>query len=221
MNAGNIDSLIKAKNAEVIRNIEKAQGGTFSNNANTTDWKNASFNDQDWTEMKIPGAWEEQGLAGLDGIVWFRKTIMISEADAGKQATLELEKIDDIDETFINGVKVGGMSQWDEPRKYSVPAGVLTGGKNVIVVKVTDNQGGGGIYGDAAKMKLAIGNSVQSIAGSWKYRIASISSKGSQGMGPNDYPSVLFNAMINPLLPFTIQGTIWYQGESNSGRAYE
>jgi sialate O-acetylesterase len=32
-------------------------------------------------------------------------------------------------------------------------------------------------------------------------------------------PTVLFNAMINPLIPFTFRGVIWYQGESNVGRA--
>ncbi len=30
-------------------------------------------------------------------------------------------------------------------------------------------------------------------------------------------PTVLFNAMIHPLIPFTIKGFIWYQGESDSG----
>jgi sialate O-acetylesterase len=38
--------------------------------------------------------------------------------------------------------------------------------------------------------------------------------------GPNT-PSVLYNAMIRPLQPFAIKGVIWYQGESNAGRAYE
>ena len=32
-------------------------------------------------------------------------------------------------------------------------------------------------------------------------------------------PSGLFNAMINPLIPFKIRGAIWYQGEANVGRA--
>lgn len=34
-------------------------------------------------------------------------------------------------------------------------------------------------------------------------------------------PSGLYNAMIAPLLNYTIQGAIWYQGESNAGRAYQ
>src|SRR4029077_1104808 len=32
-------------------------------------------------------------------------------------------------------------------------------------------------------------------------------------------PGVLFNGMIAPLVPDTIRGAIWYQGESNRARA--
>ena len=31
----------------------------------------------------------------------------------------------------------------------------------------------------------------------------------------NHIPTALFNAMINPLIPYTIKGALWYQGESN------
>ena len=34
-------------------------------------------------------------------------------------------------------------------------------------------------------------------------------------------PSGLYNAMIRPLQPYAIKGAIWYQGESNAGRAYQ
>jgi len=40
-------------------------------------------------------------------------------------------------------------------------------------------------------------------------------------IGPNDYPTCLFNAMIHPLLRFPVKGAIWYQGESNASRAYQ
>ena len=41
-----------------------------------------------------------------------------------------------------------------------------------------------------------------------------------QDLGPGT-PGVLYNAMIHPLLNFQIKGAIWYQGESNAGKAYE
>lgn len=34
-------------------------------------------------------------------------------------------------------------------------------------------------------------------------------------------PTELYNSMIHPLIPFAIKGAIWYQGESNAGRAWQ
>ena len=48
-----------------------------------------------------------------------------------------------------------------------------------------------------------------------------------QPQGPQDPakspngPASLYNGMIAPILPYAIRGAIWYQGESNAGRAYE
>jgi len=41
------------------------------------------------------------------------------------------------------------------------------------------------------------------------------------GPGHPHSPSGLYNAMIAPLIPYAIRGAIWYQGESNAGRAYQ
>lgn len=35
------------------------------------------------------------------------------------------------------------------------------------------------------------------------------------------HPSNLYNAMVAPLTPYAIRGAIWYQGEANTGRAYQ
>lgn len=43
--------------------------------------------------------------------------------------------------------------------------------------------------------------------------------EGEAGIDKPNNPSVLYNAMIAPLIPFAIKGAIWYQGESNRGRA--
>lgn len=220
MQSGDIETILKERSEAMINRIKKRQG-SFDNTVSAATWKDATFDDSNWPTMNLPTLWEDQGFAGMDGIVWFRKTIQVDEADAGKPATIELAKIDDIDETYINGVKVGGTAQWDALRKYDIPAGVLKAGKNVIAVKVQDDGGGGGIYGDVVSMQLKIGNIRISLSGTWSFRVQSLKGGGNNIMGPNDYPSLLFNAMINPLLPYTIKGAIWYQGESNAGRAYE
>ena len=219
MGNNDMDQFIKKRGETTLNNIKKLQG-SFENNANTTDWKNNDFDDSKWPVMQLPGLWETQGLPDLDGTVWFRKTIIISDADAGKTATLELSMIDDNDETYVNGLEVGATDGYNTPRKYSVAAGILKAGKNTIAIKVGDTGGGGGLYGVATDLFLSINNKQQSLAGNWAFRVARIPA-ASMAIGPNDYPSLLFNAMLYPLIKYTIQGAIWYQGESNAGRAYQ
>jgi sialate O-acetylesterase len=212
-----LDAIAKKKVAEVRKKIEDMQG-PLNNNGNTAQWKEGSFDDSKWPHMKLPGTWEEQGLPELDGVVWFRKEVTIGDADAGKAGIVSLAKIDDEDETYVNGAKVGSNNKWDEDRRYTIPAGVLKAGKNTIAVRVKDNGGGGGIYGDPLKMELTVNGKSQSLAGEWSFKVESMV-EGNASLGPNSYPTLLFNAMLNPLIPFAFKGVIWYQGESNAGRA--
>ena len=219
MKNSDIDRLQKERSETTLKNIQKLQG-SFENNAPTTNWKNSDFDDSKWPLMKLPNEWESQGLPDLDGTVWFRKTIFISDADAGKAALLNLAMIDDNEETYLNGLKVGSTVGYTTPRKYSIAAGILKAGKNTIAIKVDDTGGGGGIYGDAANMNLTIENKKQSLAGDWAFRVAAVP-PSSTSIGPNDYPSLLFNAMLYPLTQYSIKGAIWYQGETNASRAFQ
>lgn len=214
----NLEATAKQRAQQLVQKIE-AQQGPIKPGMETTNWNAAALNDDNWAHMQLPALWETRGLTDMDGIVWFRRSVMISDAQAGKTATLDLAKVDDIDETWVNGVKVGGLSQYDADRRYTIPAGVLKAGKNVITVRVTDGGGGGGIYGDAAAMKLTVNNEPQSLAGDWLYKVETVQIVSKPG--PNSYPTLLFNGMLKPLIPYAIQGAIWYQGETNAGRAYQ
>jgi sialate O-acetylesterase len=171
--------------------------------------------------MRVPGEWEQAGLGldGLDGVVWFRRTIELPAAAAGAPATIDLGPIDDNDVTYVNGTKVGSINSYNEPRHYTIPAGVLKAGKNVIAVRVHDTGGGGGMHGQAGDMKISLGGKEMPLAGDWSFKVADVVMD--IAMGPNSAPTLLFNSMINPLIPYTIRGAIWYQGETNAGRAYQ
>ena len=219
MKNNDIESSRKNSVETVVKQVEKIQG-SFDNAVNTTTWKNSEFDDSKWPVMQLPGLWENQGLAALDGTVWFRKNIIVSDADAGKAAVLNLSMIDDNEQTYLNGVLVGSTTGYNTQREYAIAPGILKAGKNTIAIKVDDTGGGGGVYGLPADMKLTIENNVQSLAGNWAFRVAHILSSAT-GIGPNDYPAMLFNAMLYPLVQFSIKGAIWYQGETNAGRAYQ
>ena len=186
-------------------------------------WATTDFDDSGWKTMELPTLWERKNLPYLDGIVWFRKTISLTKGEANSDATLKLSKIDDSDITWVNGKKVGEtQNQYNEERSYTVPAEVLTEGKNVITVRVEDTGGGGGLWGSAGNMTLLGKGYDIALAGDWNYQVSpkNLSLQGSK-IGPNDYPTLLYNGMIHPIEKYTVQGAIWYQGESNASRAYQ
>lgn len=212
----NLDSISQIFIKSITKRIEILQGSKI-NLGNAAQFKGLEFDDVSWPEINQPELWETQELGEFDGVVWLRKIITLSTEDAGKAGMLELSKIDDEDITYINGIEVGRNNIWDAKRKYPIPAGLLKEGENTIAIRVVDDGGGGGIYGDTSDFKLTVGNNAIPLSGKWKYQVESVKSD----ISPNSYPSLLYNAMVNPLIPFAIQGVLWYQGETNAWRAQQ
>ena len=113
--------------------------------------------------MEIPSWWEDKGLTDFDGAVWFRKSFDFPENFKGDTFHLALNQIDDYDIVWINGQKVGesyGNQNW---RNYKVPANILKPTGNIIVVRVFDTGGKGGMYSNAIW-----GNPI--LLGKWSYK---------------------------------------------------
>ncbi|WP_281227124.1 sialate O-acetylesterase [Flavobacterium aquiphilum] len=198
----------------VLDNINKIQGFDVSME-NEDQFKDPNFQDTKWPEIKVPSLWENQQLGNIDGVVWMRKTIVLSAEQAKKEAVLYLSKVDDEDQTYVNGVLVGTNNLWDKQRIYKIPENVLKEGKNVIAVRIADYTGGGGIYGDPADLRIDFKDSNLPLEGLWKFNVVQVKIS----ISPNTYPSLLYNAMVNPLIPYAFQGVLWYQGEANVWRA--
>ncbi len=181
-------------------------------------WAATDFNDSNWKTIKTPIYWEQQGYTDIDGIGWYRKEIILNEAQSNANATLHLGKIDDSDITFVNGIEIGKTNAYNKERVYEIDSKILKAGKNIIAVRVDDTGGNGGIYGDTKEQYLTVGKEKMDISGNWKFKISK-ATVGTLNIGPNSYPTLLFNGMINPILPYGIKGAIWYQGESNADRA--
>jgi sialate O-acetylesterase len=191
---------------------------------NNNDFAN-DHTDTSWHIMSLPTTWENAGYPDLDGIAWFRKTIDVPASWAGKQLKLDLGPIDDNDVTYFNGIVADSTMKegsWAVDRHYTIPANLVKAGKNSIAVKVIDNGGGGGIYGKKEQLRLYPAdrnvNDGIDLSGNWLFKIEAAKPKPAMSTNPNQ-PSVLYNGMIAPLAPFAIKGAIWYQGESNVGRA--
>ncbi len=201
------------------------------------------YNDNNWDTIQLPQLWEKTKIGSFDGAIWFRKKINIPAAWEGKTLQLNLGPIDDMDVVYINGVKIGGYEiegYWDKPREYEINPEFIKTGENLIAVRVIDNRGGGGIYGKKSDMQLFIKNGNKkdkiNISGPWSYIVATEFfdnvfylfdiSKNEYNEKPEieielnpNTASMLYNAMIAPLIPYTLKGAIWYQGEENVGRA--
>ena len=184
------------------------------------NWYNPGLDDSNWKQMDIPAYWADTELGQVNGSVWFRKEVNVPRVPDGKTARLLLGTIVDADSVFINGKFVGTTSYQYPPRRYNFPATVLKEGKNVIAVRVINQSGRGGFVADKP-YKLIVGTDSIDLTGPWKYKLGA-------KMGPQPgqtfvrwKPTGLFNAMIAPLLNYSIKGVIWYQGESNTANPSE
>ena len=214
----NLDDYAKSVENEVKQRVGETSTIDKGMKNGQALWAAPAYNDAAWKTMELPGYIESNGLQGVDGIVWFRKEITLSADEAKQKSTLYLAKINDSDSTYINGTLIGSTRlQAEKSRVYPIDAGLLKPGKNIITVRIEDIGGMGGVYGNPATLYLQSGDHNISLVGSWKYKVGIV--KFNAVLSPNSYPTLLYNAMIHPLVPFAIKGAIWYQGESNAERA--
>ncbi|WP_434995717.1 alpha/beta hydrolase-fold protein [Arthrobacter sp. Ld5] len=114
-----------------------------------------SFDDSDWTSLQVPETDGAPQFADYDGFGWYRLTFDLPDDAEGQNLVASLGFLDDADEAFLNGVRIGSsgsmppdaQSQWFEQRLYPVPAEApVFGGTNTLSVRVYDMSGGGGWY---------------------------------------------------------------------------
>jgi DUF1680 family protein len=116
------------------------------------EYSKPAFDDHSWKLIQTGNPWETQGYADFDGIAWYRTSIVISSAlkkdnSYVKAIRISLGKIDDNEETYINGNKIGGTNGYDIQRVYLIPYNIINWDKeNFIAIRVNDSGGDGGMY---------------------------------------------------------------------------
>jgi sialate O-acetylesterase len=187
----------------------------------TPNWSDPAYIPERWHNYWLPGYWADQGVKGLNGVVWFRKEIDVPADMTGVAAKLMLGRIVDADQAWVNGVKVGNITYQYPPRRYDVPAGILKPGKNLIVVRVTNTAGKGGFVPDKPYFLAANGKTID-LRGQWQYKVGQVFPPGGNGFGggginSQNEPTGLYNTMVAPAIQYAVKGFVWYQGESNAG----
>jgi len=124
-------------------------------------WKARELDDSGWQKVTLPDIWEHHSNYTNDNVYgWFRRHIEIPAEFKGRNLELLLGCVDDVDETFLNGERIGGQGSfppdyhtaWDVQRRYRVPASLVRGdGSDVLAVRVFNGTGNGGIYQEGVK----------------------------------------------------------------------
>lgn len=204
-------------------------------------WFDPAFDDSAWAVTELPAGtltdgtatgddlhntwhgndcWSNDGLNPVNGSHWLRKNVELPASMAGKPGVIRLGCIVDADSVYVNGTFIGTTSYQYPPRIYNIPAGVLREGKNNVTVRVI-SQNGNPHFVAEKPYKIIAGNESVSLEGEWRYHLGA---PMPQGPGMEFYcykPTVLFNAMISPVITYPVAGAVWYQGESNVSRRNE
>jgi len=183
-------------------------------------WYSLSTDDSAWPTIVIPSSFGEAGIPLTSGVVWFRKKIDLPESFVGKKALLELGRIVDSDSVFVNGLYAGNTSYQYPPRRYTIAPGLLNKGTNSITIRVISESTGGGLIKDKP-YRLTVGEQTYDLTGEWKYQVGATCDKSPMVTFFPGKPLGLYNAMLYPLVNYTLKGMVWYQGESNTERASE
>ena len=119
-------------------------------------WKDNNLDDAGWQTVTLPDTWEHHsGYTANNVYGWFRRRVEIPADCRGRDFDLLMGRIDDVDEVFFNGRRIGGTGsfppdyKWADTvdRCYRVPASLVRGdGTDLIAVRVFDGNNNGGIY---------------------------------------------------------------------------
>jgi sialate O-acetylesterase len=181
-------------------------------------WFLPSANTDDWKVMEMPGFWEDKGLPGYNGSVWFRREFELPKDYKGGGYHINLGQVDDYNTAWVNGHEIGENFGNLNYSNYIAADSILKPGTNVLVVRIMDVAGKGGMYNMFWDWTWV---------GKWKYKTG-LKIDTATFVKPRvvngdlfNSPSLLFNGCIAPVSQLSIKGAIWYQGESNAARAEE
>jgi sialate O-acetylesterase len=171
-----------------------------------------SYDDSKWRTIDLPKSNPMQHIA------WIRKKFKLESVE---DVVLHLPAIDQMAYIYLNG-KLLYYKDWGNPMpEVEVDSSLLLTGTNVLTIRAINTWNNQPRVGEAGDMYIVEGGQKISLEGNWTYSTDIVEPMLPKVEWINWKPGMMFNAMIIPITNYPIKGAIWYQGESNAGRAGE
>jgi sialate O-acetylesterase len=192
----------------------------------------ADANPSAWSQVTLPASLEKLGLAD-GGVLWLRREIEVP-ADFGNAWRLDFPPCRAFFTLYLNGTKFFEVTPKDDIRRPTRPApprSLAKPGRNTLCIKLHAQSGKSGIAAGAFSIVPFNGKlSAVPLGGEWLCKVEKTFAplpKNAEPMPVAPVKGTLhwmpvpsqFNAMLHPLIPYTMRGAAWYQGESNVGNA--
>ncbi len=215
------ESDIRVEN-KIITAIKKLNGGKIPG----TDEANFTKTDYDfsgWMPSAVPTSWDWIGLPGYRGEGYMIREINLDSTQVAQASILSLGMNDIRFRWFVNGIPV--PKTMDKIFTVSLPPHTWKAGRNLLLLEIGSQPVPDwwtvGIRGENELLFVDFDGERISLAGD-KWEMIPILDKPHHYMHwMNSEGAIIYNAMLHPVIPFSIRGVLWYQGETNADRAVE
>ena len=190
---------------------------------NSKDYLKQGYDYSKWIKVYLGGAFDWQGIWAFRGNYFLQKDIELPDF-IKEESVLNFGLNNSKMDLYINGnVIFSGKNEKNISIK--IPQNTWKKGKNNVLIKIGTStkplKAEAGIEGnpsdfsiETAQTKIPLNPQNWNMCPVWDEPIQFAHLMNNVGTS-------LYNAMIAPLIPYSIQGVIWYQGESNTDRAYQ
>ncbi|RFM26411.1 sialate O-acetylesterase [Deminuibacter soli] len=219
---GTWDSIAARLHKGIVQELRKTDAG-YVQPPTLSSLLQPGYDYRKWPAMYVPGSWDWKGMPAYRGQGYMRRDLEVTAADCDKPALLSLGTNDSRYVLYINQVKVAAGQ--DSLVRIQLPAHTFKAGTNTLLLQqgaqVNPAWMGMGIHGEKAQVFISLSSQTLSLADDQWHMMPVFDSAAFFAKLNNNAGTALYNAMIHPLVPYGLRGIIWYQGESNTARAYQ